>query len=406
VTLGRSAVALDGPWRFHVGDDPRWAEADFDDSAWEIVDLTPNPGAHDADVGLSGYVPGWSARGHSGYSGYAWYRMRLSLDAPQDFSFALSGPPYVDSAYQAFLNGRLLGGSGKFTGNTPVVFGPQPRMFPLPSRISGGVLAFRVWASPGRVASAPDAGGIHIAPAVGEAAAIHDRYLLQWRQTFLGYVVDVVPAMLLVLVALEAACLIPFERTERAYHWMIAALLLIAAIRVNQAVFFWMQIENAQSYVLIRHVLLEPLSLGAWTMTWLTWFRIERPRWIPLAVGSLTAAHVVSELAAYHRLSSGLRWGFLALMLLIAVLGVGRAAIRFVLALLAMALVATGLFASELSDLHVTGIWFPYGVGVSRTECAYVALVPILFVLLLGRLRTYAHELARRRSLAGAGEGR
>jgi hypothetical protein len=69
------------------------------------------------------------------------------------------------------------------------------------------------------VASAPDAGGIHIAPAVGEAAAIHDRYLLQWRQTVLGYVVDVVPAMLLVLVALEAACLIPFDRTERAYRW-------------------------------------------------------------------------------------------------------------------------------------------------------------------------------------------
>ena len=62
-------VQLNGPWKFHVGDNAKWAAPDFDDSNWETVDLTPPAGAHDSDVGLSGYVPGWAARGHPGYTG-------------------------------------------------------------------------------------------------------------------------------------------------------------------------------------------------------------------------------------------------------------------------------------------------------------------------------------------------
>jgi hypothetical protein len=417
VTLGQAVVPLNQPWKFHVGDDPHWADADFDDSGWETVDLTPGPGAHDNDVGLSGYVPGWNARGHRGYSGYAWYRMRISLTAPPDFALAMTGPPYVDNAYQAYFNGRLLGGSGTFEGVMPKVYGSQPRLFALPAGTREGVIAIRVWAGPGRVASAADAGGIHIAPAVGEASAVNDRYLLEWRQTFLGYVVDVIPGILLVLAALTSAILIPFDRSDRAYRWMMVALLLTAAIRFNQAIMFWMQIEDFEAYVLIRHVFLAPLCFGAWTMAWLTWFRIERPRWIPFAALVFTVAQVASELlagswrpttvptamtTALHDVSAGLRLGFLALLLLIAALGLLHERMRSALALLAMALVATGLFATELGNLHVKGIWFPYGVGVSRTEYSYVVLVPILFVLLLGRLRGFARASGQQSLVARA----
>jgi hypothetical protein len=34
-----------------------------DDSGWETMDLTAPPGAHDDDVGLSGFIPGWTAKG-------------------------------------------------------------------------------------------------------------------------------------------------------------------------------------------------------------------------------------------------------------------------------------------------------------------------------------------------------
>src|SRR5215475_15824374 len=46
VTLGRSVIHLTGPWKFHTGDEAAWADPNFDDSAWESLDLTAPPGAH------------------------------------------------------------------------------------------------------------------------------------------------------------------------------------------------------------------------------------------------------------------------------------------------------------------------------------------------------------------------
>ena len=70
VRLGESTVELAGPWKFQVGDDPAWAQPDFDDSKWEDVDLTP---------GSRGIALGWTARGHAGHSGYAWYRLNCRV---------------------------------------------------------------------------------------------------------------------------------------------------------------------------------------------------------------------------------------------------------------------------------------------------------------------------------------
>src|SRR6476660_7321223 len=55
VLLGDSLVALNGPWKFRVGDSPvdpatkrpLWAEPDFDDSSWETVDVTAPKGSSD-----------------------------------------------------------------------------------------------------------------------------------------------------------------------------------------------------------------------------------------------------------------------------------------------------------------------------------------------------------------------
>src|SRR5262249_5961548 len=155
------------------GDDPRWASPDLDDSTWETVDLTPVPGAHDDDVGLTGYVAGWAARGHRGHAGYAWYRLRLQVSIPAGWQIALAGPVAVDSAYQVFHDGQLRGGIGEFSTATPVVYAIQPRAFPLspappphPGDPVSICLAFRVWMDGGELATIPDAGGIHIAPAL------------------------------------------------------------------------------------------------------------------------------------------------------------------------------------------------------------------------------------------------
>src|SRR5947199_3824234 len=49
--LRAAATLLDGSWRFHTGDDPRWADANIDDNRWETVDMTALQGSHDGDVG-------------------------------------------------------------------------------------------------------------------------------------------------------------------------------------------------------------------------------------------------------------------------------------------------------------------------------------------------------------------
>src|SRR5260370_14798741 len=64
VTLGQSLVNLNGPWKFHIGDDATWADPNFDDSTWAAIDLTSPPGARDHDVGLTGFVARGRARGH------------------------------------------------------------------------------------------------------------------------------------------------------------------------------------------------------------------------------------------------------------------------------------------------------------------------------------------------------
>jgi hypothetical protein len=63
------------------------------------------------------------------------------------------------------------------------------------------------------------------------------------------------------------------------------------------------------------------------------------------------------------------------------------------IALFVMVLGGIGLFASELTRLGVPGIWFPYGVGVSRTEYAYFAFDIVLFIYLLKRLWQFAPSI-------------
>src|SRR4051812_47976944 len=69
--LGQS---LDGPWRFHPGDNPDWAAIGTDDRDWDRFTLISDPNVHDGDVGIPGYLDGWRARGHRELEGYGWYR--------------------------------------------------------------------------------------------------------------------------------------------------------------------------------------------------------------------------------------------------------------------------------------------------------------------------------------------
>ncbi|MGC1550288.1 MAG: glycoside hydrolase family 2 [Rhodanobacter sp.] len=407
ITLGDSTAPLNGPWRFHVGDDLGWASPDFDDSLWESVDLTPAPGAHDGDVGLPGYVSGWSLRGHARYTGYAWYRLKVTVDSDKDTPLALAGPTIVDSTYQLYVDGKLLGGPGVFSGTAPSAYSVRPSVYRLPASSSAGtrtyLIALRVWMDP--LDASEDSGGIHIAPTIGHADGIEMLHQVQWLQTFKGYVVDAIEPIAFVLLASMVFGLMAC-RSNDAYRWLIAALLLLASLRINQVLFEWTHFQSLRCYDIATAVILKPLTLAAWTLAWRDWFRLGRYPWLRYLVSVLTVVYLAFALMgrpwfvpeAAHGLKmaadmvvQGVRLIYVALYLWIIGLGVMRLAKPSAyLAAIAAVLVGIGLFAAELSSLGIPGIWFPYGTGVARGQYAYAAFIPLLFVLITMRSVGYA----------------
>ena len=284
----KNITTLNGPWKFIVGDNMQYAQSDYDDSGWETMDLTAPPGAHDDDVGLSGYIPGWTAKGHSNYSGYAWYRLKVPLDSLTGNNLALAAPPAVDDAYQLFINGSLLGSAGDFSGTVPIVYSIQPRMFLLPENVKKEkniTIAFRVWMSSASLG--PDAGGIHIAPALGEKTHIEKKYRFQWEQTIKGYIVEVVLPIMFILLAITMFLLNRSRKQTQSCKWFITALVLLGLMRLNQAVYFWFQIESGHQSAIIGPVILRPLVLGSWLMAWREWFDLHQPKWLPKIIAIL-----------------------------------------------------------------------------------------------------------------------
>src|SRR4030095_13611208 len=282
LSADKNIITLNGPWKFIAGDNMQYAQSNYDDSGWETMGLTAPPGVHDDDVGLSGYVPGWTAKGYPNYSGYAWYRLKVPLDSLTGNNLALAAPPAVDDAYQLFINGSLLGSAGNFSATVPIFYSIQPRMFLLPENVKKEkniTIAFRVWMS--SASQGPDLGGIYIAPGLGEKNHIKKKYRFQWEQTIKGYIVEVALPVMFILLAITMFLLNRYGKQTRSCKWFITALVLVGLMRLNQAVYFWFQIENRHQSAIVGPVILRSLVLGSWLMAWWEWFDLRQPKWLP-----------------------------------------------------------------------------------------------------------------------------
>jgi hypothetical protein len=156
--LGPGAVALIGPWRFHMGDDTRWASSSLDDSQWQPI---------------RGDRP-WGQQGYPRYTGYAWYRIHLSqgsaLQIPQQFSLLV---PHIFDVYEVFWNGRRIDQEGRMPPWPVWRVSQQPRVLQLNCE-ENGVLAFRIWKAPLFSDDSGELGGFDRAPVIGSPAAIAD----------------------------------------------------------------------------------------------------------------------------------------------------------------------------------------------------------------------------------------
>ncbi len=83
--LGKGVAPLDGPWQFHLGDDPAWARPGIDDAT-----------GHNGWEQLTADAP-WGTQGHPGYTGYAWYRRATERFAG---TRSIAGCDPADSSYR------------------------------------------------------------------------------------------------------------------------------------------------------------------------------------------------------------------------------------------------------------------------------------------------------------------
>jgi hypothetical protein len=376
------------------------------------VDLTPKTGSFDPTTGWSGYVPGWTAQGHPDYWGYAWYRIRVQLEARPGQSFAVVGPSNVDSAYQVFANGTLLGSFGEFPGNgqSPVEYVSQPMMFQLPPVPAGNtdvLLAFRVWMGPHALVASPDPGGFHSAPQLGDSAAIGANYQLVRLALDRTYTFAAITAALFFLLTIMAWSLVLFDRTDSVYWWLGAVFLLTALDQANSCFVAWTHIESIATSTTLTDVFLRPLILGGWVMVWSVWFRLRDTSWMPRLVAALTLSYMVSVAlganiffsvisqpvsTAFHLASVGIRILFLLPLVFIIIEGVNEQGLEGLLVLPAIMLVGLAQFQTELTVLRYRTSWFPFGVQVTIGELANLALAAVIFVLLLRRLLLSIHQ--------------
>jgi hypothetical protein len=378
--LRAAATLLDGPWRFRTGDDPHWADAGTDDGSWDNIDMTALPGNHDGDVGLPDYVGGWMAHGHPGYNGYAWYRRAVTIPSGPA-SWDILGPTLVEDGYELYWNGQRLGGSGRL-GASPRVVGTRPLKFALPADAAGthGVLAIRAYMLP-RSAPSVDGGGMHSAPILAPRPISDALHRVQWQRTVAGYIVEVVEP-----IAMLAIICLAFVLRSRSDHkgfliFASIALALMALRRLNNAVVAWTDLMSLPTYAWLASVMWVPVVM-AWTFAWNRW--CLRP-WRSVDASAVVLA-VTGTIGAVIHSSSVTSVGRVASIALFVVMGVriARDGPLRILALITLATIVASMFGGELLDpIGVPGIWFPFGIGVSRTQYIYALAIPLMAFLIV-----------------------
>jgi hypothetical protein len=102
----------------------------------------------------------------------------------------------------------------------------------------------------------------------------------------------------------------------------------------------------------------------------------------------LVVAGIVGAMIHSASVTSGSRLGSIAVFVVIGARIVRSGPMRN-LALVALAAIMASLFGGELLDpIGVPGIWFPFGIGVSRTQYVYAIAIPLLAVLIVRTLHS------------------
>jgi Stage II sporulation protein E (SpoIIE) len=407
VILGDGTAELSGMWKFHTGDDIAWAQPDFDDSGWRSIDVTPPAGSENAALGTSGFIPGWTDNGYPGYSGYAWYRLRINV-ASSHGALAIKMPMDVDDAYQLFVNGKQIGEFGKFTKGRVTAYLAQPRAFRLPRELRSGpmTIAVRMWMDSATPFNSPDSGGMHEPPVLGHASVINTQIRMDWDDTMHGVGSGFLEMLILLLAWLVAMSLLWMDRKEPAYLWLsLVCVVTIFSNGVTLIVTYHTWISQ-MPFVLLADVISLPLRIGLWVIFWGYWFRIVRMDWVHRIVWGLALLLMIgtamlrpplygeivpvgARIYLFPILQT-LKLALAALLFAITARGIRKQKTEGWLAFAAVLLVAVSLYQRELrAFLHVKTTFDVAGFAIQLGSIStIVSLFLITFMLVRRYLQT------------------
>lgn len=122
-------AALSGVWKHQMGDDRRWSDPSFDDSAWQSVAM-PEGTLHPGD-------------------GFSWYRLRVKLPEtmPKEPLALMIGGFNSGQAYEVFWNGQSVGHTGAPDGGLKDLLLPRPKAFAVAGASGESVVAIRLRAA-------------------------------------------------------------------------------------------------------------------------------------------------------------------------------------------------------------------------------------------------------------------
>src|SRR5258708_3441490 len=397
IKLGDATVELAGPWKFHVGDDTAWAQPDFNDSSWEEVDLTPD--------GKTGLSSGWTARGHKGYSGFAWYRLQVNVEGAKH-SLGLKMPYYFDDAYQLFVNGQRIGEFGKFTDHHVTAYAAIPIDFRMPRDVRDGkvTIAIRTWMDSATPFNSADAGGLRAPPELGYASAVSDQLRLDWDDAGHYFGSAFLEMLILLMSLLIALALFLLDRNEKSYLWLALvceASLLIVGLDLLVNFTTWIGLT---AYIILRDIIATPVRIGLWVMFWGYWFRLERTRALHVAVWSLVAIlsigtallrpplygeHVPIQVGTYlHPFLLIVKLGLGVLLLLVLYRGFRKSRKEGAIAAPAVILAVIAIYSHELLLIHVQTTFTILSFAISLGSISTMLSLLIITVMLLARFIT------------------
>src|SRR6056297_1936574 len=95
----RMEIALQGEWKFEIGDNRDWARPEQSDSNWESITVPAY----------------WENEGFPGYDGFAWYRKRIFIPQRLQGRNLLVYIGRVDDVNECYVNGRFVGRTGEYS---------------------------------------------------------------------------------------------------------------------------------------------------------------------------------------------------------------------------------------------------------------------------------------------------